>query len=172
MAALRGLLATVANNSCEVYPFLMPVRFTQNQVRKAVNLPPETMRHWRKVLPPLMSRPRRAPFSHGDVVALAAIRELVRGLGVNSSSLAPCAASIFRLCNDKPWHALAQSRLQIEGAAAQLVPLRSTPTLKRSPVVMLPLGPLIEGLSQGLSTRELEQPELKFPLTAVRRLRR
>jgi hypothetical protein len=163
---------TVANNRFKAYSCRMPLRFTQAQVRKVLNLPPETMRHWRKVLPPLASRARRAPFSHGDIVALSAIRELVRSVGVNSSALAPCAASIFALCNDKPWHALAQCRLQIEGTAAQLIPLRSAPALKRHPLVMIPLSPLIEELSRDLSTRERAQPELKFPLATVRRVRR
>lgn len=150
----------------------MLVSFTQAQVRKVLNIPPETMRHWRKVLPPLAVRPRRATFSHGDIVALAAVRELVRSTGVNSSALAPCAGSIFALCNEKPWHALAQYRLQIEGAVAELVPVRSVPTLKRAPVVMLPLSPLIEELGQGLLGNEAIQPELKFPLTALRRHKR
>jgi hypothetical protein len=150
----------------------MPITFTQAQVREALGLPPETMRHWRKVLPPLASRTRRKPFTPGDMVALAAIRELVRSVGVNSSALAPCAASIFALCNERPWHSLTQYRLEIEGATAQLAPLRSPPSFKRSPLVIIPLSILIQELSRDLRPFELAQTELNFPLATVRRARR
>lgn len=150
----------------------MPIHFTQSQVRKVLNLQPETMRHWRKVLPPLARRTRRAPFTQGDMVALAAIKELVRTAGVNSSTLAPCAASIFTLCNGKPWHALAQYRLQIEGASVQLLPLRTFPALSKSPLILLLLGPIIEELRQGLLGDEGDQSELKFPLAVLRRQKR
>jgi hypothetical protein len=150
----------------------MSVEFTQSQVRKVVSIPPETMRHWRKVLPPLAKRPRRTPFSHGDIVALAVVRELVRSAGIGSSALAACAESIFALCNGKPWHALAQCRLQIEGATAELAPVRSAPMLKRGPVVMLPLSPLIEELGRGLLGGERKQSELRFPPTVLRKQRR
>src|SRR5262249_18787662 len=128
-------------------------------------------RHWRKVLPPL-ARPRRARFSQGDLVALAAIRELVRGAGIAISAIVPCSTKIFSLCNDKSWPALAQFRLQIEGQSAQLVLVRSAPALKRSPVILLSLGPLIEELARKLSITLPAQSELRFPLTALRRQRR
>jgi hypothetical protein len=150
----------------------MLVRFTQAQVRKILDLPPETFRHWRKVLPPLANRARRTPFSHGDLVALAAIRELVRGTGVNSSALAPYAGAIFTLCNDRPWPALARCRLQINGNVADLVSIRAALPMSRRPIVLLSLGPLVGELGQSLLGTESSQRELKFPLTAVRRQRR
>jgi hypothetical protein len=156
----------------ETIPVRMPAHLTQVQVRKVLNLPTETMRHWRKVLPPLARRARRAPFSHGDLVALAAIRELVRSVGLNSSALAPCSGSIFSLCNEKPWPALAQCRLEIEGQTASLTHARASYGVRRKPVVLLPLGPLIEALGKDLPRREAAQAELRFPPTALRRQRR
>jgi hypothetical protein len=150
----------------------MSVEFTQSQVRNVVRIPPETMRHWRKVLPPLARRARRASFSHGDIVALAVVRELVRNAGISSSALAACADSIFSICNGRPWHSLAQCRLQIERKTAELVPIRSAPVLKKNPVVMLPLGPLIEELGQDLLGGERKQSELMFPPTILRKQRR
>lgn len=153
-------------------PSRMPASFTQVQVRNVLHLPPETMRHWRKVLPPLLRRARRTPFSQGDLVALAVIRELVRTLGLNSSALAPCAAAIFSLCNEKSWPALAQCRLEIEGPTVSLAHVRSPEMVRRIPIILLPLGPLVEGLSKELPGVETAQSELRFPPTALRRQRR
>lgn len=123
------------------------------------------MRHWRKVLPPLAKRPRRTPLSHGDLVALAAIRQLVRGYAMNVSALAPAAEAIFTSCNNRPWPALVACRLQIDGPRAELKPLKSTPTLKTGAVILIPLAPLIDDLGQGLLGAEQDQSELRFPPT-------
>jgi hypothetical protein len=166
--AMNLLLTTVYGTM----PVRMPASLTQVQVRKILNLPPETMRHWRKVLPPLARRARRAPFSYGDLVALAAIRELVRSVGMNSSALAPSAAAIFFLCNEKSWPALAQRRLEIGGRAATLAHARESHAGRRNPVVVLPLGPLIEALNKELPHADNPQSELRFPPTVQRRQRR
>src|SRR6266849_7762814 len=90
------------------------VTFTQAQVLKVLDLSPEAVRHWRRVLPALARRPRRAAFSHGDLVAMAVISELVGRAGIHVSALGPVSESIFRNCNRKPWLALTRSRIQIE----------------------------------------------------------
>lgn len=141
------------------------VQFTQSQARKVLDLPEETIRHWRKVLPPLAQRPRRTPFSHGDLVALAAIRQLVRGYGMNVSALVPVAEAIFTSCNSKPWLALGSRRLQIEGTQAYLRPLMSPPALKSETTILIPLGPLIDELGRELLGAEPNQSALRFALT-------
>lgn len=141
------------------------VQFTQAQARKVLDLPEETVRHWRKVLPPLAQRPRRTPLSHGDLVALAAIRELVRKYRMNVSALAPVAEAIFTCCNSRPWPALATCRLQIDGLRAELRPVKSVPALKSGTVILIPLAPLIDELGQGLLGAERDQSDLRFPLT-------
>jgi hypothetical protein len=168
-AVSRKLLLTTVY---ETNPVRMPARLTQVQVRQVLNLPTETMRHWRKVLPPLARRVRRAPFSHGDLVALAAVRELVRNVGLSSSALAPTAAQIFSLCNEKSWPALAQYRLEIERQTASLAHAGASHGSRRNAVVILPLAPLIEALSKELPRTEAVQSELRFPPTALRRPRR
>jgi len=141
------------------------VQFTQAQARKVLDLPEETVRHWRKVLPPLAQRPRRTPLSHGDLVALAVIRLLVRSYGMNVSALAPIADGIFACCDSRPWPALTNCRLQIDGVRAELRPLKSVPTLKSGAVILIPLAPLIDELGQGLLGAERDQTDLRFPLT-------
>jgi hypothetical protein len=145
--------------------------FTQSQVRDLLAIAPETMRHWRKVFEPLSNRRRRAKFSPGDLVALATIRELVRGVGINSSALAPRANEIFDLCNSQAWHALSRQRLQIEKHSVSLVPARSALLGSSGPIVCLALGPIIEQLSNRVGRQVAAQIELDFPLVSVRKRR-
>ena len=51
------------------------VRFSQIQVREILGLEPETVRHWRKCLPPLKAKPRRAAYGRADLLALAVVGE-------------------------------------------------------------------------------------------------
>lgn len=150
----------------------MSVEFTQAQVRKVLGLAPETFRHWRKVLPPLAKRARRQTLTHGDILALAAIQVLVREVGVSSSALASHSEAIFKYCNSSPWPALARSRVQISKTGAELVSQRAPiPTGKLS-ILILHLAPLVDDLSHQLLGKETLQPELRFPLSAVRSQRR
>jgi hypothetical protein len=150
----------------------MSVEFTQARVREILSIPTETMRHWRKVLPSLAERRRHAKLSAGDLLALAIIRELVRVAGINSSAIAPYAASIFAICNSRPWHALAQNRVQIEGELARLVPANSAAPVARGPVILIQLNHVVEQLVSRLGARSAEQIELSFPLSAVSGRRR
>jgi hypothetical protein len=130
------------------------------------------MRHWRKVLPLLAERRRHAKLSAGDLLALAVIRELVRVAGINSSAVAPYAASLFAICNSRPWHSLAQSRVQIEGEVAKLVSANSPAPVVSGPVISIQLSHIIEHLVDRLEARSAEQIELSFPLSAVSGRRR
>jgi hypothetical protein len=151
---------------------VVPVNFTQAQVRKFVNLSPETVRHWRRVLPALARRPKRATFSHGDLVAMAVISELVERLGIKVSALVPVSEDIFKTCNSKPWLALTQSRIQIEPSSVAICSIKTPPSLNDGPIITIPLGPLIESLGRGLLGTERAQSQLRFPLmTQARRTR-
>ena len=156
----------------ELLTYFMAVKFTQEQVREVLDLSPETIRHWRKVLPPLAERPRGQLLSYGDILALAAIKSFVHQMGVPSSSLGPPANDIFQICSKSAWPALAQCRLELSEGNAQLVESRASLRVSQNPILIVHLGPLIAKLSQQLFGGATLQPELKFPLAAVRSHRR
>jgi len=163
---------SVVNNRLKAYTSPMSVEFTQAQVRKVLGIAPETFRHWQRVLPPLRKRARRQPLAHGDILALETVRVLVREVGVNSSAVALHSEAIFNYCNSNSWPALAQSRIQLTESGTDLVSQRAPlPTGKRL-IVILQLAPLVDELSQRLLGNPSHQPELKFPLVAVRSGRR
>ena len=145
----------------------MSVQLTQARVREILVIPPETMRHWRKVLPCLAQRRRHSKMSAGDLVALAVIRDLVRAVGISSSTIAPYSESLFAACNSAPWHLLAQMRVQVEGSLAKLVPMRSTAPIAKGPVIVVRLDHVVDELVRKLGGRSAEQIELNFPLTSV-----
>jgi hypothetical protein len=144
----------------------MAAQFNQSEMREVLNLPPETVRHWRRVLPPLAQRTRRVPFSTGDLVALALVRKLVHDFGLNVSALAAQSNELFRLCNRRPWPALAQCRLEIAANFARFVPVDAKNQPSVEPYVVVSVGPIIELISAALLRERDVQAELIFPLNA------
>ena len=159
------IFAVVSNGKIGYQADMAVVRFTQVQAREILNLPEETVRHWRKVLPPLAKRPRRTPLSHGDLVALAAIHQVVQGFAIRVSALVAVADDIFGFCNSRSWPALAACYLEIAESHAALKSIGSTPALKAGAVILIPLAPLIDELGQGLLGVGQDQSELRFPPT-------
>lgn len=80
------------------------MQFTQIQVRTAMGFSPETLRHWRSVIPYLKERQgRQANFSFGDLVSLAVLRCLVDDLGLGIGQFSESAEHLFGECNNLIW---------------------------------------------------------------------
>ncbi len=143
------------------------VRFTQAQIRGLLGLEPETMRHWRQRLGPLGAKPRKAAYDRADLLALAVVRELVRGVGVTVSVLTPVADRIFDLCRSHSWPYLSRCRLRLESSCVSLEQADATAAaISNCSAVMVPLAPIIMQLGQALLGEDGEvQRELRFPLT-------
>jgi hypothetical protein len=139
--------------------------FTQSEVREILSIPPETIRHWRKVLPPLAQRTKRIPYTRGDLIALALLKELIHDLGVNVSSLTAIARDLFRLCNGCSWPALMLSRAEISNGTVRVISISAGGQLNGAPVIILPIKPIIEKIAPALSRNPKAQAELALPLT-------
>jgi hypothetical protein len=142
------------------------VRFSQAQVREILELEPETVRYWRKCLPTLSARPRKAAYGRADLLALAVVRELVHGLGIPASSLTPVADDLFRLCESRSWPYLSRCRLRLENARLALEHAEATTGATEGCTVLIPLAPLVVRLGQTLLGDDEAQHEFRFPLTA------
>ena len=146
---------------------MIGVRFSQAQVRDVIGLEPETIRHWRKALQVLASRPRKAAYEHPDLLAIAILKRLVRNLGLPISQIAGMDEELFSLCRATPWPQLSRCRLRVEvGEMIKLEPLGAPADLGTAAIVLLPLGPIIAELSSRLLGPARPQEELRFPLTA------
>jgi hypothetical protein len=146
---------------------MVGVRFSQAQVREVLGLEPETIRHWRKALPALAGRPRKAAYEHADLLAIAIVKRLVRNLGFPISQIASIDEELFSLCRTTPWPQLSRCRLRVEvGDTIKLEPLGAPADLGTAAIVLLPLGPIIAELSSRLLGPARLQEELRFPLSA------
>lgn len=145
----------------------MTVQYTPGQLRKALNVSPETYRHWKKSLPPLRQYSGRSPqLTSGDLLAVAVVRVLCVDIGVRVSAIAECSDALFLLCNSSPWPVLERGKLLFDLAEARVRfhedRVANTPD---GPYVVVPLGKVIACLRDELLTgREGEfQHSLRFP---------
>lgn len=131
---------------------------------------PQTLRHWRAVLPPLKGRRGRKPcYSAGDLLALKVLDAWAHGLGAKVSRLVSSATSLFALCAEEPWARIEQSLvlLDLETDAWSLV---GPDVVTRCPrgAIVLPIGEYARELSDRLiGGRRTTQKALDFPLMQV-----
>lgn len=144
---------------------------TPAQLRDALQLPPETYRHWRRALPPLgTQRARRTCFTTGDLLALAITKALVDESGVRVGALGPVADRLFELCNQNGWTVMERAAVVIDlGTASAELSSEVNVHRLQTPIHVVPCRRLIEELRLRLLN---EQPQdvqqlLAFPPTAV-----
>ena len=143
----------------------MTVRYTPGQLRDAAAVPPETYRHWKKVLTPLRRNTRQSRcFTAGDLLAVALVRTMT-GFSVRVGSISAIAEDLFRLCNDTAWPILERSRLIIDLVNQRLALQPESEDIDLdSPALVCPLGPLVGHLREALLTNSgPEQQRLNLP---------
>lgn len=145
------------------------MRYTQGQIRDLVGLSVETLRAWRSVIPFLAERRGHSPiFTAGDMVAFAALAELVGTFGVRIGSIAEQAQTLFELCHTQSWITLEDCVVVIDAQSARL----TSPTGQRSTAAQTawtsPCGLFIARLRRKLSdVDQTEQGMLQFPPVAI-----
>lgn len=78
-------------------PKIATIQFTQEQARTLTDVSVETIRHWRRVVPYLASKPgKSARFTFSDVVGLAVTRELIN-FGVRIASISVGVEALFQV---------------------------------------------------------------------------
>lgn len=129
----------------------------------------DTLRAWRSVSPFLAARKGHAPtFTAGDLVALAAISDLVGPFGVRIGAVAEQVEAILIACHDQSWLALADCAIVIEKDGGRLTRLDASRSAASGAAWVIPCRPLIAGLQATLHAAEAEvQGRLQFPPVAV-----
>ena len=128
------------------------MRYTPGQLREAVGLSKEALRHWRRVLPGFPQGQSHAPsFSPGDVLAFAVLRRLTASCGVRVGQLRAVSRSVFVVCNETPWEVLAKRMIvvDLDRQECATVP-RTGPVDADGAVVVCPMAPVIAGLREAL----------------------
>lgn len=147
------------------------LRLTPAQVTQVAQLPDQTLRHWRSVLPPLAGLNGYTPcFTPGDALALLVIRHLVKVMGISVGALAAASSDLFSICRNTSWPHLADHRLLVQVEDGRVTVLSREPDLDR-PAILVPMRPFAEQLQAAWASSfpNLEQLPLQFGAAVVPR---
>lgn len=147
------------------------LKLTPKQVAQVAQLPDQTLRHWRQVLPPLAGLNGYTPcFTPGDTLALLVVRHLVKVMGISVGTLAAASTDLFSLCRYTSWPLLADRRLLVDVECGKVVLLTREPDVS-APVILVPMRPFAELLQAAWASSfpALEQLSLHFPASVVPR---
>lgn len=150
------------------------MKYTPLQIREIVDISQETLRHWRRVLPPLKERNGYAPcFTAGDALALRIVKEIVETLQVRVQALQPLANELFNICRGINWPRLEQQYLIIRFTDQSIEACQGSAMLKDAEagaMVVVALRPHIEGLRSRLTESDGQyQYEMPFPPVGLKK---
>jgi len=140
------------------------VKYTPSQVRQAVGLPQETLRHWRAIFSFLQDVRGQGPtYRAAQILALAVVKGLVRDCGVSVGALKPVEAALYGALSGAHWSALERSALCVSVATGDVTTAegRSVP-IGDHPLLVLPLGGVIASLRRELTGLEVLDPQQSF----------
>jgi hypothetical protein len=161
----------VADNMMFVGSTLDMLMLTPQQVVQVAQLSDQTLRHWRRVLPPLAGLNGYTPcFSPGDALALLVVRHLVRVMGISVGTLASASTGLFDLCRNTSWPHLSDRSLLIQVELGTVNILTRTPDLEE-PAILVPMRPFAEQLQAAWASSfpPIDQLPLRFPASVVSR---
>jgi hypothetical protein len=147
-------------------PPLTTIQFTQEQARTLTGVSAETIRHWRTAVPYLAGKlGKSARFTFGDVVGLAATRELIN-LGVRIATVSYGVEALFHLLiKEIPGNLQGGIALVTTSGASIVGPEELTSLQLDQAGLLVPLYPLIARIREHmLPTSPIsEQASLPFP---------
>jgi hypothetical protein len=147
------------------------VQYTPGQVRQAVKLTQETLRHWRAVFTFLAGiRGQGASYRPAQILTLAIIKRLVEDCGLSVSALKTVEVQLFDVVQTQHWTVLERGSLSFAPSAGEATFIEGrSAAAKDCAIILLPLGPVISELRVALTGMEVldAQPSLHFPPVAV-----
>lgn len=149
------------------------LRLTPQQIIEIAELSDQTLRHWRRVLPPLSGLNGHTPcFALGDALALLVVRHLVKAMGINVSTLAPASLQLFDLCRNTNWpHLSGQSLvIHVERGAVSLLDRELE---LEEPAIVVPMRTFADQLrAAGVTSSQSDQLPLRLlPSTVLQSAR-
>ncbi|WP_028227248.1 MerR family transcriptional regulator [Paraburkholderia ferrariae] len=143
------------------------LKLTPQQVSEVAQLPDQTLRHWRKVLPPLVGlNGYAACFSPGDALALLVVRHLVKTMGISVATLAPASTDLFSLCRSTSWPLLTDRQLIVDVQSGSVRVLDRDANFI-TPLIVIPMRTFAEQLQSAWASSfpSDDQLSLQFPLS-------
>ena len=141
---------------------LNTIQYTCEQARAFARVSPEAWRHWRKAIPTLSTKVgKKARFSSGELIALAAVASASRCLDVGITSLAARWDELFKLCAEQRPGSLRHLSVVLTSGTATLDD--ESHLSRNEPTVVVPLGPIVERLWSAAVAEEPEQFQVPLP---------
>jgi hypothetical protein len=143
------------------------MRYTPSQVRQAVGITQETLRHWRKSLASLSGLKGHAPaFRPSQLLGLAVVRSLIEDAGIGVRHLVAVEQEIFSICHASTWQHLARGCLVMTPKLAEVrFALEAAVGHETELAIVVPLKPIVDRLREALlevSPDDMQQ-SLAFP---------
>lgn len=141
------------------------MRYTQGQVRELLDIPEQTFRHWRSVIPALRELSGKgARFSPGHLLAIAVLAQLDRDFELRVTKVASGINELFHILAEKPWPALEQMAIELTKDEATIRRPEQITPLTSGLCLLISCSPLIRALrSKLLESSESEaQGSLQF----------
>jgi hypothetical protein len=148
------------------------VKFTPSQTQALVGLTAETLRYWKKHLPPIAAKRGHAPcYSRGEVLALIVVRRLVRDFKMDVSVLGANAPKLFEVCSSSSqWPRLVPQWLVVTASGVVSARESLSEPLLVDPAVVFPVEVAIRELDDKLTAQDAEpQLELSLPPVVISR---
>lgn len=124
------------------------MNLTPLQVREILQIGEETLRYWKRAVPPISSRKGYSPcYSFSDLVAMEVIGILTRRFGVTIGTITPMAERLFSVLDRAPFLRTSDEFLVISDdfQIIQVVGKLDAIAIS-SPSIVLPMRPLIDDL--------------------------
>ncbi|AKC86330.1 MerR family transcriptional regulator [Pseudoxanthomonas suwonensis] len=147
---------------------VVSIQFTQEQARTLTGVTPETVRHWRKVVPYLSAKTGKAArYSFPELVGLAATNELVKTLGVHIATVSGGVDALFRLLMSGNASAFQET---VAVVTADKAALETKIIAGEHSALMVPLKPLVSRIQQSMlpALPNTTQTALPFPPKIIR----
>ena len=143
------------------------MKFTPAQATSLADISAETLRYWKKFLPPLAAKRGHAPcYTRAEILGLIVVRRLVRDFKMDVSVLQSQSDQLFGLCASLQWTQSGRPHLVVtsEGAVSAHEDLARSQYLE--PAIVFPLDVAVNELEQRLNERE-RPPQLELGLPPV-----
>ncbi len=145
------------------------MRFTPSQALDLVGITAETLRYWKKTMPPLAKKRGHAPcYSRAEIVGLIVVRRLVKDFRMDVSVLAAQSERLFDLCSAQ-WALPSRRLLRVmcDGRVTAHEALEGVDFAEAA--IVFPLDTAIQELEDRLNEHEGEmQMELGLPPVSVK----
>lgn len=149
------------------------MKFTPSQTQALVGLTAETLRYWKKHLPPIAAKRGHTPsYSRGEVLALIVVRRLVRDFKMDVSVLGANAQQLFEVCSrSSQWRRLVPQWLVVTATGDVIARENLSEPPLADPAVVFPLEVAVRELDHKLTAQDPEpQQELSLPPVVIRRV--